>query len=103
MKTINLLTITKLTVISIFTTILFTSCDGGGSDASFSNGEQKDDISIDCVTTPNSSNIDTYIDLYSGDTIVKIDENASISIYHDINGTKKVCKETGSSYILRAN
>ena len=94
-------TILQLSILSIAIAVTFTACgNDGGNDASFSNAQTKDSIDVNC-TTP--ATINTYLDLYSGDTIVKIDENASISIYHDINGTKKVCKETGSSYILRAN
>jgi len=103
MKTIN--NKIKLAVISIFTVSVFSACSGGGggSDASFANSEQKDNINIDCILTPNSADIATYIDLFSGDTIVKVDNNATVSIYHDVTGSKKICRVSGDSYILRAN
>lgn len=105
MRTINIKNKINLAVISIFTALVFAACGGGGggSDASFSNAQQKDDINIACKTNPDTSDIATYIDLFSGDIIVKVDNNATVSIYHDVNGTKKVCRVTGSSYILRAN
>ena len=83
-------------------TLLFSACGGGGgSDASFSNAEQKIDINETCITTPTSSDISNYITLESGDTIIKDADNTVISTYHDVNGTKKVCLVSGSAYILR--
>ena len=90
----------KLIIIlsSLIAVLGLTACGNGGSDASFSDGEQKIDIDINC-TTP--AQVETYINLYSGDTIVKKEDNTSISTYHDTNGTKKVCLVSGSAYILR--
>lgn len=100
MKTINKI---KIAVILIFTALIFTACGGGGSEASFSNAQQKDLININCISNPSNSDIESYIILNSGDTLVKEDNNATVSIYHDVDGIKRVCRESGSSYILRAN
>jgi hypothetical protein len=75
-------------------TIGFSACGGGGggsSDASFKNAEETINIDVQCVANPDSSNIDNYITLKSQDVIVKDTVNAQISIYHDIDGNKKVC------------
>ena len=94
----------KIAGLCIFAVISITACGGGGgSSASFSNAENKIDINVSCVTNPTATNISNYITLLSGDTIVKEENNTTVSIYHDINGTKKICKvgTTGSAYILR--
>ena len=62
--------------------------------------------SIKCVTgTPTQADIASYEPLQSGDTIIKDDNNATVIIYHDSTGEKKVCLiDNGSSaHILRAN
>lgn len=82
--------------------ISFTACGGGGgSDSSFSNSEELIPISIPCEVTPSNTDISNYITLNSGDVIVKDTDTAEISIYHDINGTKKVCLVTPSAHIIR--
>ena len=58
-------------------------------------------IDVDCILNPTASDIDTYITLLSGDSIVKDDENATISILQDINNVKKVCLESGVAHIVR--
>jgi hypothetical protein len=58
------------------------------------------DIDVNCTVAPNQTTINTYIPVYSGDVIVKDDDNTSI-IYHDINGTKKVCLVSGSAHIIK--
>jgi len=83
--------------LSFLLAISFSAC-GGGSDASFENSETMIPIDVNC-TTP--ATIATYITVNSGDAIVKEEENTTISIYHDINGTKKICLESGKAYIIR--
>ena len=84
--------------ITILASISFTAC---GDDASFKDSEELIPINIACVTSPDSNNIDSYITLNSGDTIVKDNDGAEISIYHDVNGVKKVCLVTPSAHIIR--
>lgn len=94
----------QIITLLLITAVGFSACGGGGgSDAHFSNAENKEDINIDCKTNPTSTDISNYITINSGDSIVKVDSNAIISIYHDINNVKKVCRVSGESYILRAN
>ncbi len=90
----------KIASLSLLTlaTLSFTACGGGGDDASFANSETIIDIDVNC-TTP--ATISTYITVNSGDVIVKDDENTTISIYHDINNTKKVCLVSGLAHIIR--
>jgi hypothetical protein len=93
----------KIATLSLLTlaTLSFTACGGGSDDASFKNSETMIDIDVNCTVAPNQATIDTYIPVYSGDVIVKDDENTSVSIYHDINGTKKICLEYGNAHIIR--
>lgn len=98
MKLKNIL---KLTLISTFAITSFTACGGGGSAGSFSDSETKIDITIACKTTPSAIDIDNYITLNTGDTIVKTTPSTTISTYHDTSGVKKVCLVSGSAYILR--
>lgn len=90
----------KLTAIAVSIALFLSAC--GGEDASFK--EESTTISlvgIDCVTTPTATDIDGYETLESGDTIIKDDDNTTISIYHDVDGVKKVCLVSGSAHILR--
>ena len=94
-------------IIVLVAVIFFNACSDGGSDAHFKNAKTDENsniaIDIDCITNPDSSDIATYITLLSGDTIVREDVGVEISVYHDIDGNKKVCRVvgTGNSYILR--
>jgi len=91
-------------IMAVVILLILSACSGGGgSDASFSDTQSRESINIDCITNPTALNIASYIDLNSGDTIVKEDTNATVSIYHNADGTKKVCRVVGSSYIIRAN
>ena len=45
--------------------------------------------------------IDNYIELQKGDKIVKDEDNSSIIIYHDENGNKSACLESGVVRIER--
>jgi len=84
--------------IAAVTAAIFLGCSGGGGDASFSTGQTIVPVDVNC-TTP--ATLATYITLQSGDAIVK-DENATVvKIYHDTNGTKKVCLDSGAAHIVR--
>ena len=94
---IKIATLSLLTLLSLS----FTACGGGSDDASFANSETLIDVDVNCTTTPNATDISNYITVNSGDVIVKKEDNTTISIYHDVNGTKKVCLESGSAYIIQ--
>jgi hypothetical protein len=55
-------------------------------------------IDVKC-TTP--ATISGYIELLKDDTIVKSEDNTTVSIYHDENSNKKVCLDYGEAYIER--
>ena len=57
-------------------------------------------IDTNCSTSITNSTISTYTTLLSGDIIVE-DSNATIQIYHDVNGVKKVCMVSGSAHLIR--
>ena len=91
-----------LTIMAVtFITIGFNACSGGGGNASFENGETIIPITIACETTPTATDIDNYETLLSGDAIVKDDVNTTVSIYHDIDGNKKICLVSGTAHIVR--
>ena len=56
-------------------------------------------IDVNC-TTP--ATISDYIELLKDDTIVKSENNTTVSIYHDENSNKKVCLDYGEAHIERA-
>ncbi|QOY50964.1 hypothetical protein [Candidatus Sulfurimonas baltica] len=92
-------TISIMTLVLI--TIGFNACSGEGGDASFANGETIIPITIACETTPTATDIDNYETLLSADAIVKDDDNTTVSIYHDIDGNKKICLVSGVAHIVR--
>ena len=82
--------------------ILLSACGGGGGDsATFENSEIIIDINTSCVADADATDIAGYISLQSGDVIIQDSNNANISIYHDANGTKKVCLNVPSAHIVR--
>ena len=85
-------------VLALFVVITFTACGGGGSggSAEFSGTTQEIDVVL-C----SSGTIDTYTELLSGDTIVKLEDPTVINTYHDIDGNKLICVDTGSAKIVR--
>jgi len=83
-----------------FITMGFNAC-GNGGDASFKDGLIKIPVTIECVQSPTTTDIDTYISLQGGDTIVKDEDNTTISTYHDTDGVKKICLVSGSAHIVR--
>ena len=87
-----------ITLTLIFTSLWFNSCGGGGSGGASVTQIQ---ITVACVTSPTLTDIDAYITLLSGDTIVKDEDNTTISTFHDIDGVKKVCLVSGSAHIVR--
>eukprot|EP00767_Chilomastix_cuspidata_P008293 gnl/Chilomastix_cuspidata/9460.p2 GENE.gnl/Chilomastix_cuspidata/9460~~gnl/Chilomastix_cuspidata/9460.p2 ORF type:complete len:103 (+),score=5.65 gnl/Chilomastix_cuspidata/9460:29-337(+) len=84
----------------------FASDGGGGGSSSSSDGgtdtpdDNTDSTKTEIVSCLDSSNIEEYTSLQSDDEIVKDSEETVISIYHDSDGNKKICVESGSAYIL---
>ena len=94
--------IIKTSIFSLLAITSFSACGvGGGDSASFENSEILIPITIACVTTPTSTDISSYETLNSGDTIVKDTNDTVVSIYHDVDGNKKVCLESGTAHIVR--
>lgn len=85
-------------VLSFIVTILFTACGGEGS-SSFT--QERESITSSCVSSPSSNDIDSYHTLNSGDSIVEEEANSTVSTYHSLDGTKKVCLDSGKAYIIR--
>ena len=63
--------------------------------------QSKISINTVCKPNPTKEEISNYISVYKGDIIRKKDKNTTISLYHGINDTKKICLEFGTAYILR--
>lgn len=76
----------------IFITISFNACgeDSGG-----------DGLTVIAISAQCSSPMNTYETLLSGDTIVKDEDNTTISTFLDIDGTTIVCLVSGSGHIVR--
>lgn len=91
--------ITLTTILFGLTLFLLNSCgEKGGNEETILISLQ----SIKCVTgTPTQADIASYEPLKSGDTLVKDDNNATVIIYHDSAGEKKVCLLSGSAHIIR--
>ena len=96
----NMIKIASLSLLTI-ATFSFTACGGGNDDASFKNSETMIPIDMNCTVSPTQTDIANYITVNSGDVIVKDDDNTTISIYHDVNNTKKVCLVSGLAHIIR--
>ncbi len=79
----------------------FTACGDNGCCTSDVDNNKILNISTLCITNPTLQDIDKYMLLQSGDTIIKDEPNTLISIYHDINNIKRVCQLSGSAHILR--
>ena len=77
-------------MLTTLVTISFSACSD--------DAKQKIPINVNC-TTP--ATINSYISLYSGDVLVKVEDNTTIETYHNTDGTKKVCLVSGNAYISR--
>lgn len=96
----NKIKLAKLSLLTLLS-LSFSACGGGGDSSSFENSETITDITTVCVTTPTSTDISSYITLNSEDVIIKDSNDAVISIYHDTDGTKKVCLVSGTAHIVQ--
>ena len=95
-KNILATTLTMLVMVSL------SACGGGsGDNANFSNAEQKIVIDVNCSTPITTVLINSYISMISGDVLVQAGNNTIVEIYHNTNGTKKVCLAGGSAYLIR--
>jgi hypothetical protein len=92
--------ITTHLLIATLTAISFTAC-GNDSIEGF-NGNSYEEIAID-INCSTLDTIDKYIILKSGDQIIKDEEDSNITIFHDENGVKSICLQSGKAHINRAN
>ena len=74
----------------IIVALLLSACSGDGQ-GSFDTGEEKIVI----------TSCEDYIITQTNDLLVKDDDNTTIKVIHDVNGTKKVCVLSGSAHIIR--
>jgi len=87
----NLMAISAMVAI----TLGFNACSDTGH---FKDAQNKISIT-NCssgVTIP-----DDYVSMLSGDTLVQEATGTVVTTYHDINGTKKVCTDSGIAYLIR--
>lgn len=90
--------ISKYMVVLIIS-IFISACGGENSNAYFKNSEKIDDV-IAC--NANTASIpDNYTTMYSKDILVNKTSNTIVITYHDSNGIKKVCTETGTAQLIR--
>lgn len=90
------------TLLILTTSISFMACGGGSNTVEGFDGNSYEEINISKVCT-SPDTVDDYIELKSGDQIVKDSEGTEISILHDENSVKKVCLKSGTAHINRAN
>lgn len=88
----------KYLLISILA-IFLSACGGDGSSAVFYGNNTDSTKIVFCSTT---TNIQEYTLLKDNDIIVKETEETVISIYHNSNGEKLVCVESGSAFVQEA-
>ena len=85
----------KITLLcSSISLALFLSACGGNGDGQFDTGEEKIDV-------PACS--DSNLTIAPNDLLVKDDSNTTVTISHDLNGTKTVCVSIGTAHIIREN
>lgn len=96
MKKDNL--IKSIIILSII--IGFSACGGGGDDASFKNSEERIQIE-DCNSTTVVTIPADYTTMQSGDVLVQEATNTTVTTYHDVNNTKKVCTQSGIAFLIR--
>ena len=81
-----------LIISTISLALLFSAC-GGDGEGNFDTGQQKIDI----------TSCETYTTIQTNDLLVKDDENTTVKIVHDSNGTKTICVSSGSAHLIREN
>jgi len=98
---------TKLTValVAIITiAISFDACsdsDTKSTDDSNKTVVTTIEIDVPCTVDTTTSDIESYITLESGDTIIKDEDNTTVSIFYDAEGNEKVCLVEGKAHLLR--
>lgn len=93
MKAIGLIIATVLSI------GVFTSCSE--NDGHFKDAETIINIDVNCTQPVTTAAIATYITMLSGDVLVRSEDNTTVATYHDQNGIKKVCRISGSAYLIR--
>ena len=87
------------TVIITGMTLGFSACSNDGSTEAASTVNIP--IDVNCISSASATEIETYITTQSGDTIVKDEDNTTVSIVLDANAVKRICLESGSAHIVR--
>jgi hypothetical protein len=59
----------------------------------------KINIEVQCTIPPN---ISEYLELQSGDKIVKEGQESRVKVYHDENNLKYICLESGQAFVQRS-
>ena len=93
----KIILIITLTILSIG----FSACGGGDSSSGGTPITPATEIIPITVTCTTPATLETYMTLQSSDTIVKESVDAVVTIYHDADGIKKVCLESGSAHVVR--
>jgi len=71
--------------------LLFSAC--GDGDGRFETGDTKIDVTVCPI----------IIAVDNNDLLVKNEDNTTIQVIHDANGSKQVCVLSGSAHIIRGN
>lgn len=93
----NIILILTLT----FITVGFSACSEDSGSTQEVPAVLEIPITMQCVSSPTAADIDAYETLISADTIVKDEDNTTISTFTALDGEKKVCLVSGSAHIVR--
>ncbi|NOQ31332.1 MAG: hypothetical protein GQ570_09435 [Helicobacteraceae bacterium] len=75
-------------------------CGGAGTNGYDSNSYFG---TSETVIVPCSAPVTSYVELTAGDTIENLVDNTVIITYHDEDGVKRVCVESGSAKVISTN
>ena len=89
----NLIAVSAIVVF----TLGFSACSDNGH---FNDAQSKLAI-IDCNDSAVVITPDDYTTMLSGDVLIQEATNTVVTTYHDVNGTKKVCTDSGIAYLIR--
>jgi len=94
----------KIALIATIIALSFNACsDSDSKSVEDSNTTTATTIEIDveCTADTTSADIESYITLESGDTIIKDEDNTTVSIFYDAEGNEKICLVEGKAHLLR--
>lgn len=81
--------------------LAFSACSDNNDSETDLVKETKVVVDVNCSESATEGIIESYITMLSGDVLVEDMNNTIVKIYHDNNGTKKICLVEGSAHLIR--